>query len=801
MKVSKEWLNEWIRIDVPIDELAERITRGGIEVDDVIDYTSEVKHLVVGYVESVEQHPEADRLKICQVDTGEEKSQIICGAPNVKADSYVVVCKVGGRLPGGIKIKRAKLRGEVSEGMICSLEELGIPEDYVPQEYQNGIFIFPEEKTVGNSALEALLLDDQVMEFDLTPNRKDALSMAGAAYETRALFGGEVVLPEHEVAEKGTDGDGTLEIKNEDATAVPYYGARVVENVKIAPAPAWMQLRLIKAGIRPINNVVDISNYVLLEFGQPLHMFDRDHIGSDRIVTRYAEENETMRTLDGKERRLESQDIVITNGSEPIALAGVMGGEFSEVTDETTNVVIESAVFNPVSIRKTSSRLNLRSEASTRFEKGVSHEFVLKALDRAALLLEQYAGGTISTPVIFDGAIDLQDTTIEISEQFINAHLGMNLTTEEIQESLSKLGLEATAKGEVLEVSIPSRRDDLKIKEDITEEVARIYGYDALPSSLPEYTKITPGRLTDEQSKVRIIRHQLESLGLSQSINYALTSHGKAAQFSGSGEALELLMPMSEDHAVLRKSMIPHLVDNVIYNRNRQQKDVQFYEIGKIFISNGTAVLPDEEEMLAGILTGDMNRTDWLGTKVPADFYAAKGIVESILEKLGLEDDVRYEQTARFDELHPGRSADVLLDNEIIGFIGELHPKYAQQNDLDRTAVFEINLDRLLAVRQGNIVYEQLSRYPSITRDIALVVDESVAADTLVRIIETAARKYLVDVFVFDVYEGGNMEAGKKSVALRLTYLNKENTLTDEEIEKLHAPVLEALEESGAQIR
>lgn len=506
MKVSKEWLNEWIQIDVPIDELAEKITRGGIEVDDVIDYTAEVKHLVVGYVERVEQHPEADRLKICQVDTGGETNQIICGAPNVEADSYVVVCKVGGRLPGGIKIKRAKLRGEVSEGMICSLEELGIPEDYVPQEYQNGIFMFQEEKTAGSNALEALLLDDQVMEFDLTPNRKDALSMAGAAYEVRALFGGEVVLPEHEVTEKNTAEDGTLEIRNEDANAVPYYGARVVENVKIAPAPAWMQLRLIKAGIRPINNVVDISNYVLLEFGQPLHMFDRDHIGSDRIVTRYAEEDEKMTTLDGKERHLESQDIVITNGTEPIALAGVMGGAFSEVTDETTNVVIESAVFNPVSIRRTSSRLNLRSEASTRFEKGVSHEFVLKALDRAALLLEQYAGGKIVTPVISDGGLELKDTTIEISEQFINAHLGMSLTTEEIKESLSKLGLKATAKGERLEVSIPSRRDDLKIKEDITEEVARIYGYDALPSSLPEYTKITPGRLTDEQTKVRIIR-------------------------------------------------------------------------------------------------------------------------------------------------------------------------------------------------------------------------------------------------------------------------------------------------------
>ncbi|TVT29663.1 phenylalanine--tRNA ligase subunit beta [Salinicoccus cyprini] len=798
MKVSREWLNEWIPNEVPVSELAEKITRGGIEVDEIIDYTAEVKNLVVGYVKTVEQHPEADRLRICQVDTGEETHQIICGAPNVKADSYVVVCKVGGRLPGGIKIKRAKLRGEVSEGMICSLEELGIKEDQVPAEYQNGIFMFQEEKMAGEDALAALLLDDQVMEFDLTPNRKDALSMAGAAYETRALFGGEVALPAHAV-EDGT-GSSALEIRNADTEAVPFYGARIVTGVAIAPSPTWMQMRLIKAGIRPINNVVDISNYVLLEFGQPLHMFDRDQIGSDEIVTRYAHENEKMTTLDGRERKLESGDIVITNGSEPIALAGVMGGEFSEVTDQTTSVVIESAVFNPVSIRRTSGRLNLRSEASARFEKGVSHEFVLKALDRAALLLTQYAGGTVASSVLSSGELDVEDTTINITKAFINSHLGMELETAEIQETLSKLGLSTAVDGDALEVSVPSRRDDLKIKQDITEEVARIYGYDALPSSMPD-TSTTSGKLTDEQKKTRTIRHQLESLGLSQAINYALTSREKAEQFNELEGTVELLMPMSEDHAVLRKSMIPHLVDNVVYNRNRQQKDVQFYEIGRIFQSNGTGVLPEEREMLAGVITGEMNRTDWLGTKVPADFFAAKGIVESVFAKLGLGDSIRYEQSSRFDTMHPGRTADVLLDNERIGTIGELHPKYAQQNDLDRTAVFEIDLDRLLSVKQGNIFYDQLSRYPSITRDIALVVDRTVAADTLVRTVETAAGKHLVDVFVFDVYEGDNMEAGKKSVALRLTYLNKEHTLTDEEIEKQHTPVLEALVANGAQIR
>lgn len=801
MKVSKEWLSEWISVDVSIDELSEKITRGGIEVDDVIDYTKGIKNLVVGYVESVEQHPEADRLKICQVNTGEETNQIVCGAPNVKADTYVIVSKVGGRLPGGIKIKRAKLRGQVSEGMICSLEELGIPEDYVPKEYQNGIFIFNENKNVGTDALKALYLDDQVMDFDLTPNRKDALSMAGAAYETRALFGGEVERPKSPLTEHQDNGNDAFSIKNEDADAVPYYGARIVKNVEIKPAPTWMQIRLIKAGIRPINNVVDISNYVLLEFGQPLHMFDRDKIGADEIVTRFARQNEEMTTLDNKKRRLQADDVVITNGKEPIALAGVMGGDFSEVTDTTTNVIIESALFNPVSIRKTSNRLNLRSEASARFEKGVSHEFVLEALDRAAYLLGEYAGGKVMGGVISDGELELENSELSITKTFINNRLGMELSTEEIEESLLKLGLETTVDGEILNISIPSRRDDLKIQEDITEEVARIYGYDALPSSLPEYTNITPGRLTDEQKKVRIIRHQLESLGLSQAINYALTSREKSTQFTDRSEGMELLMPMSEDHAILRNSLVPHLIDNAVYNVNRQQKNVQLYEMGRVFIFKGEGNQPDEIEMVGGVLTGEMNQTDWLGTSVPADFYAAKGVVETVFEKLGMDHNISYRQTESFKEMHPGRTADIFLGEEKIGFVGEVHPKYAEEHDLKRTAVFEISFDQLLSTKNGIIVYEQLSKYPKITRDIALVVNQSTTADELISKVRSAAEKYLEDVSVFDVYEGDNVEAGMKSVALRLTYLNKEQTLTDDEIEAVHTPVLDALEQGGAAIR
>ena len=384
MFISKEWLESYVEVNQPVNVLAERITRTGIEVDDIIDYTKGIKNLVVGYVQSIAAHPDADKLNVCQVDIGEvEPVQIVCGAPNVDAGQTVIVATVGGRLPGGVKIKRAKLRGERSEGMICSLQEIGVPTNLVPKQFENGIYVFSSEVTPGTDALSALYLDDQVMEFDLTPNRADALSMIGTAYETAALYNVPMVKPETQSNENDehTNDEISVTIQNDDK--VPYYSARVVKDVTIKPSPEWMQMRLIKAGIRPINNVVDISNYVLIEYGQPLHMFDKDQIGSKQIEVRQAKADEVITTLDDQERKLVASDIVITNGNSPIAIAGVMGGDFSEVTEATTNVVIEGAIFDPVSIRHTSRRLNLRSEASSRFEKGIATEFVDEAVDRA----------------------------------------------------------------------------------------------------------------------------------------------------------------------------------------------------------------------------------------------------------------------------------------------------------------------------------------------------------------------------------------------------------------------------------
>ncbi len=683
--------------------------------------------------------------------------------------------------------------------MICSLEEIGVKEEYVPAEYQGGIFMFNSKPAPGTAALEALYLDDQVLEFDLTPNRKDALSMIGAAYETRALFGGEVAVPDTSVKE--IDDVVTVAVENEDSEAVPFYAVREVRDLTIKPAPLWMQIRLIKAGIRPINNVVDISNYVLMEYGQPLHMFDRDKIGSDKIVTRSAKADEKFTTLDGKERTLTLDDIVITNGEVPIALAGVMGGQDSEVTGQTVNVVIESALFEPVRIRKTSSRLNLRSEASQRFEKGVSHEFILPAVNRAAYLLEKYAGGKTLSGIASEGQLNLEPGVIQTSVDFINNRLGTDLTVAEILGTLQKLGLGAEEKDGSIDVIIPSRRDDLKIPEDISEEVARIFGYDNIPSTLPEYSTITPGRLSDEQQEVRVIKRQLNAQGFSQAINYALTSKKRIGEFTTLTDSLKLLMPMSEDRAVLRTSLVPHLVDNATYNVNRQQKNVSLFEIGKIFVTNGQDKLPDEVEMLAGIVTGEQHKTAWTNTFVPSDFYTVKGVLESLFTKLGLLDRVTYKQSSVHGELHPGRTAEVYLDDKAIGFAGEVHPQYAADHDLGQTAVFEINLAEVLRVKTGSILYEFLPKYPSMSRDIALEVASDVNVSEIIEVIREAAPKYLTDVYPFDVYEGEHIADGKKSVALHLTYLNREKTLTDKDIEALHTPVEEALIAAGYAVR
>ncbi|EOB7595212.1 phenylalanine--tRNA ligase subunit beta [Staphylococcus aureus] len=800
MLISNEWLKEYVTIDDSVSNLAERITRTGIEVDDLIDYTKDIKNLVVGFVKSKEKHPDADKLNVCQVDIGEDEPvQIVCGAPNVDAGQYVIVAKVGGRLPGGIKIKRAKLRGERSEGMICSLQEIGISSNYIPKSFESGIFVFSESQVPGTDALQALYLDDQVMEFDLTPNRADPLSMIGTAYEVAALYNTKMTKPEttSNELELSANDELTVTIENEDK--VPYYSARVVHDVTIEPSPIWMQVRLIKAGIRPINNVVDISNYVLLEYGQPLHMFDQDAIGSQQIVVRQANEGEKMTTLDDTERELLTSDIVITNGQTPIALAGVMGGDFSEVKEHTSNIVIEGAIFDPVSIRHTSRRLNLRSESSSRFEKGIATEFVDEAVDRACYLLQTYANGKVLKDRVSSGELGAFITPIDITADKINRTIGFDLSQNDIVTIFNQLGFDTEINDDVITVQVPSRRKDITIKEDLIEEVARIYGYDDIPSTLPVFEKVTSGQLTDRQYKTRMVKEVLEGAGLDQAITYSLVSKEDATAFAmQQRQTIDLLMPMSEAHASLRQSLLPHLIEAASYNVARKNKDVKLFEIGNVFFANGEGELPDQVEYLSGILTGDYVVNQWQGKKETVDFYLAKGVVDRVSEKLNLEFSYRR---ADIDGLHPGRTAEILLENKVIGFIGELHPTLAADNDLKRTYVFELNFDALMAVSVGYINYQPIPRFPGMSRDIALEVDQNIPAADLLSTIHAHGGNILKDTLVFDVYQGEHLEKGKKSIAIRLNYLDTEETLTDERVSKVQAEIEAALIEQGAVIR
>lgn len=803
MLVSYKWLQEYVNLaGVSATELAEKITRSGIEVDGVEQKSAGVKNVVVGHVLECEKHPEADKLNKCLVDVGEEEPvQIICGAPNVAKDQKVAVAKVGAVLPGNFKIKKAKLRGEVSNGMICSLQELGIEGKLVSKEFAEGIFVFPNDVEVGADALALLNLDDEVLELDLTPNRADALSMLGVAYETAAILDQKIKLPETELEASSEKAEDYITVKVEASEENPLYTAKVIRNVKIGPSPLWMQTRLMSAGIRPHNNVVDITNYILLEYGQPLHAFDYDKLGSKEVVVRLAHEGEKLVTLDGVERTLTSEQMVITNGSEPIALAGVMGGEESEVTSETTTVLLESAYFAGPSVRATSKHHGLRSEASARYEKGVDPTRVRPAAERAAKLMAELAGGEVLEGRVEDDHLTIEPVTLSITLDKINRVLGTKITESEVLSIFRRLQFEASVEEETFTVTAPPRRGDITIEEDLIEEVARLYGYDLLPKTLPKGAA-TSGGLTKDQEKRRSARDYLEGAGLYQTITYSLTSEEKSPQFAlETREPVKLAMPMSEEHSCLRMSIIPQLLESVAYNIARQQETVGFYEIGSVFLNNGQNQQPDEQEHIAGALTGLWVENAWQGEKKPVDFYVAKGILEGLFERMGVADKVEW-RAAKIDGMHPGRTAEIVLTGEVIGFVGELHPTMEKEWDLKNTYVFEIKAEPIFHYNLPELKYVPIPKFPSISRDIALVVDTTVTAGTLENIIQEAGGKLLKSIKVFDLYEGEHMKKGKKSIAFSLIYADPERTLTDEEVVKAHEKVLTAVKDkAGAELR
>ena len=801
MNLSVNWLKQYIDLtDITTAELAEMITKSGVEVEQIHPKILDDDKIVVGYVKTCEQHPNADKLSLCQVDVGDEVLQIVCGAPNVKEGQYVVVAKPGAKLPGNFKIKKTKLRGEASEGMICSLDELGFDEKYIHDDYKDGIFYFQEEVSIGEPACPLLNLNDEIIELDVTANRSDCLSYYGLAYEVAAIFNKEINLPNPEVFINHGHSKDYISVKIEDEEANPYYSAWVIKDVHIKPSPLWLQNRLISAGIRPINNVVDITNYILLEYGQPLHAFDYDRLGSKKIVTRPAKKGETIKTLDGVERKLAEDHLVITNGENAHAIAGVMGGEESEVRDDTTTIILEAAYFNPRTVRKTSKDHGLRSESSARFEKGIDMLRVKEAATRAAQLLSELANGKVLGEIVEAGETKWNPNAVTFTHNEINQKIGTTISVNEMKSIIERLRFDYEEKDGQFTVMPPSRRQDIEIKEDMEEEIARLYGYDHIPFTLPE-GEFNRGGLNKNQQLVRKIHHYLQSAGLNETISYSLTTAEKSVAFVSpdvkqlNPKPVKLSMPMSDLHSHLRLSAIPEMLQSVQHNVARNQHNVSIYELGSVYINQEEEMssLPKEQLRLSAAMTGLVLEHPWQGENKQVDFYTIKGILEGLLNYL--EIDIELEQ-GELDGLHPGRTALIKLNDEAVGFIGQIHPNVQKDYDLNDTYIFDLNLEKVLNHYEQNDTYRKIPKYPAIQQDLAFVVDTKIKAKELEKAILKQGQPYLQSVHVFDIYEGEHMEDGKKSIAFHLLFQDENKTLTDDEVEKARGNIVTYLEET-----
>lgn len=800
MLVSLKWLREYVDFgSLSPEELAEKITKSGLEVDAIHYMTDEVSEgVVVGYVKESKQHPNADKLSLCQVDVGTEELQIACGASNVAAGQKVAVAKPGAVLPGDFKIKKVKLRGEESNGMICSLEELGIKEQFINPNYAEGIVVLPEELEVGQPVEDILNLNDVVLEFDLTPNRGDALSMIGVAYELAAILDKEVQLPQPEVETLEENVTDYIKVSSEDPALCPYYAAFIVKDVEVTESPLWMQNFLLAAGIRPINNIVDITNYVLLEYGQPLHAFDYDLLGSKEIVVRRAKDGEEIVTLDDQTRTLTSNNLLITNGEKAIAMAGVMGGANTEVNDHTKNVLIEAAYFDPKTVRQAVNETGLRSDASNRFEKGVDPKRVHEAGLRAIELLIKYANGKLVDEAAVFNELTIEEAEIKVNADEVNKRLGTDISLEEMANILRKLNFTYTVDGRDFTVTIPTRRGDVLIFEDMLEEIARIYGYDHVPYTLPENAS-QAGQLSYEQKLKRHVKKYMQSVGMSEAITYSLTNKKESSmlmspELNQAYTPVKLAMPLSADHEYLRLSILPELLNRLSYNLARKQSDLALYEIGSVFLSDEEKLTkqPKEHLRLAGAITGTWVNHKWQEDVQPVDFYVVKGILEGLFRYLNLSESY---VAAQLDNMHPGRTATIEVNGETVGFFGQIHPKLAKEKDLKDTYVFDLNLEKLLRIDRGELEYETVPKYPSILRDIAFVVKEDVQAGDIQSEIKALGAPLVKAVEAFDVYRGESIKEDEKSIAFNVHYQDPEKTLTDEEVDESFDKIVEAINE------
>ncbi|MCT3021284.1 phenylalanine--tRNA ligase subunit beta [Pediococcus pentosaceus] len=802
MKLSYKWLSKYLELDLEPKDLAEKIERTAVEVDSVTRLDYKLKKIVVGHTLEVTEHPDSDHLHICQVDVGEEEPiQIVCGAPNIAADQDVIVALHGSRIKDNVKIKRSKMRGVPSNGMICALQEIGYPDNVVPKDYADGIYVFPADSHVkpGDSVMEALGMDDDVIDTSVTPNRGDMFSMNGNAHEIAAILDQkanfEVLKIQDEQKSADTLAD-QIKVEIDEQDVAPVYKLMAIENVKIAPSPFWLQTTLMKAGIRPINNVVDVTNYIMLKYGQPLHAYDLDQLKGQTISVAPAGENVKFTTLDDEKRDLRPEDLVITADGTPIAMAGVMGGMATEVSDQTQNIVIEAAIFDPIKVRKTARYHNLHSEAAMRFERGIDYSSLDDALNEAASLVADFGQGKVMSGVVVGNDTKLNPESITIALARINKILGTSLTSEEVVAIFDRLGFstELDATKQTFKVTVPVRRWDIHIEADLLEEVARIFGYDNLPVTLPTGDP-TIGQLTTEQKLMRASRTVMEGLGLTQAMSYGLTTIAKSQQFvKGDHELVKVDWPMTKDREALRMNLISGLLDDIAYNKARSVENVALYEQGRVFYGNGQAQ-PEEIEHIAGAITGSMQAKSWNEKEKPVTFFDVKGIVEQYLKNVAVAGEVSYVADHDRQGMHPGRTADVLLDGDVIGFIGQIHPTTAEEFKIKETYVFELNLTKIIHAEKKLQHYDVISKYPAITRDIAILVNKEVSNTEVLNVINETKQKNLIKVELFDVYEGKNLEKGMKSLAYQFTYQDTNDTLQEDAINDEFSKVIKNLEE------
>ncbi|MDN6194918.1 MAG: phenylalanine--tRNA ligase subunit beta [Atopostipes suicloacalis] len=795
MLVSFNWLKEYIDLStIHPNELSEQFTLGGLEVELTVDLSNNMNHLVVGEVLSAEPVEGSEHLKKTEVDIGTEVLPIVCGAPNCETGQKVVVAKVGAVLPGDFEIEATKIMGLESKGMICSLDELGFSDAVIPKHAEDGIYTLNSEAIVGEDARSYIGLDDTIIEFDLTPNRADAMSMRGVAYEAAALLNQTPKFFDPEVVEDPSESiEDYLSVAAEDAEDTLDYKMRLVKDVEIGESPLWMQRKLMHSGIRPIDLVVDVTNYVMLEFGQPLHAFDYEKLDSKEIYVRRAENDEKFTTLDNQERILSENNLVITNGEKPVALAGVMGGANSQITEETSIIAIESAVFKPALTRRTAAALNLRSEASSRFEKGINRSTVQEAADLAAQLIAELGDGKIISGTAEIEGQAVENVHVKTTVEKVNGLIGSELKAEEISFILDRLAFEHSIVAGEIEAVIPPRRWDIKIQEDLIEEIARMYGYNNIPVKLPR-TESIAGQRTIEQAVQREISYLLRDYGLQEAISYALTSEEKSKRLAiEPGASVSLRNPLSKERTTLRQNIVTGLIDNAKYNRAHQISDIALYEIGNVFYKNSEEDFR-EYNHLAALISGKTKK-EWFGKREGNDFYTIKGLLESLLSYFDFVENLSYKLASDRMGMHPGRTANVFLGKELIGYLGQVHPKLAKENDLKESFVFEITLDKIIKADKVRTQYQPINPYPTSSRDIALLVDASVSHAQIEEVIFKEAGEYLADVHLFDLYDGENIAADKKSLAYSLSFENTQATLKESEVNQAFENIKEALTE------